>query len=390
LIVLTYTVSIPIQPLFKLNIHNQCLNVDLVSPTYATGIEIELYRLPDHKVCAGNTTRSSFIICEYIFPVRRANFDIYGILIYRLQRKELNESTEVSEDMSSAAHLLVVWEVSESDELYADVLLVEYAKGFDWNEDGLKDFYRKSFHRSRLCPASTTETWPLDDNVALMTAFEIMNEECTLNITISEVERDNDTRMLAHIEPKRQVGLEMMIVVTMLMYIVSLELQLPMYVTIHNRCLNTELVSPVYVGNGAVCPKLSSQQMGISAAMRASFEINATQDEFEGVLIYKLQRYSDSQHNMDMTITETNKNEEKCVQMLIAWKVKNYKPFLHVTLAEHAKEFTWNESELRKFHDKNRSWLKEYDSTTSYPWFMNDNMALKTVFRVRGMEKTLS
>jgi hypothetical protein len=37
----------------------------------------------------------------------------------------------------------------------------------------------------------------------LMTTFEIMNRSRILNITISEVERDSDTRMLAYIDLKR-------------------------------------------------------------------------------------------------------------------------------------------------------------------------------------------
>jgi hypothetical protein len=37
----------------------------------------------------------------------------------------------------------------------------------------------------------------------LMTTSKIMNEYCILNITISEVERDNNTRMAVHIDPTR-------------------------------------------------------------------------------------------------------------------------------------------------------------------------------------------
>jgi hypothetical protein len=75
--------------------------------------------------------------------------------------------------------------------------------------------------------------------------------------------------------------------------------------------------------------------------MDVSFEINATQDNFEGALLFKLQRYSDSQYNVNTPITETN--ETTCIQMLIAWKVEGTKSFAHIILIEHAREFTWNE-----------------------------------------------
>jgi hypothetical protein len=120
LIMLMYTVSLSIQPSFKLNIHNQCLNVDLISPTYIAD-KLECHRPPDYKVCVGDTMRSGFII--------KSDDMSCGILICRLKRKKAHESTEISEDTSNSACLLVVWEIFRSKGLYADVLLVEHDKG---------------------------------------------------------------------------------------------------------------------------------------------------------------------------------------------------------------------------------------------------------------------
>jgi hypothetical protein len=195
LIVLMYTVSLSIQPSFKLNIHNKCLNVDLVSPTYVTGNNLECHRPPGYKVCARDTMRFALII-------KSGNWSC-GALIYRLQKRQPHNSTEISEDTSSAAHLLVVWEISEYKKLYVDVLLVEHDKGFEWNKDDLIDLYRKNFDRFNLCPDSTKEIWSMDDNVALMTTFEIMNEDRILDIAISEIERDDNTRTPVHIDLKR-------------------------------------------------------------------------------------------------------------------------------------------------------------------------------------------
>jgi hypothetical protein len=195
LIVLMYTVSLAIRQSFKLDIHNQCLNVDLVSPTYTTDDELECYRPPNYKVCVGDIMRSGFII-----KWKRKS---YGALIYRLQKEQSHESTEASEDASNAVHLLVVWEIDEFEKLCADALLVECDKRFDWEKDNLKELYLKNSDLFRLLPDSAKATWLLDDNVALMTKFEIMNRDHILNITISEVERDNCARMPVHIDLKR-------------------------------------------------------------------------------------------------------------------------------------------------------------------------------------------
>jgi hypothetical protein len=185
LIVLTYVLSLPIPPSVKLNIHNQCLNVDLVSPTYITDSWLECHRPPNYKVCAGDTMRSSFII--------KPNHELYGALIYKLQR-QTHASTEIDEDTLNTAHLLVFWEIYKFEWLRTDVLLVEHDKGFDWNKDDLEDLYHKNSDQFRYFTNSDTDIWSLDDNIALMTTFKAVGEDCILDITISEIERDIDTR----------------------------------------------------------------------------------------------------------------------------------------------------------------------------------------------------
>jgi hypothetical protein len=195
LIMLIYTVSLHTLSSVKLNIHNQCLNADLLSPTYVTGDELECHRPPDHKVCTCNTMRSAFII--------KLDAKSYGALIYRLRRKQSHESTGTVKDTSSVACLLIVWEISGSKELCADVLLVKHRKGFEWNKDNIGKLCSENSGKFRTFYDSATETWSLDDNVALMATFEIMNENHILNITISEVERDYCAKTPVHINLKR-------------------------------------------------------------------------------------------------------------------------------------------------------------------------------------------
>jgi hypothetical protein len=195
LIVLMYAVRFIIRPAAELNIHNQCLNIDLVSPMYITSGWLEFHRQPDYKVYAGDTMKSAFII--------RSNRTADGALIYRLQRRQSHESNEISKNTTHATYLLVFWRVFRFRNIFTDVLLVEHDKKLDWNEDDLEAFYSKNFGQFRLTFDSVTETWSLSDNVALMTAFRGVSGNCILNIIISEVKRDNSVRIPARIDLKR-------------------------------------------------------------------------------------------------------------------------------------------------------------------------------------------
>jgi hypothetical protein len=172
----------------------------------------------------------------------------------------------------------------------------------------------------------------------------------------------------------------------MLIYAASLDLQLPVCVTIHNQCSDIELASPVYFVNSAAYPRLSIQQIDIDTTMRVCFEIYITQEVFEGALLFKLQRYSGIQYNMDTLTTETNENETGCAQMLIAWKMKDSKLFVYAVLVKHVKKFIWNEDKLKRLYYENHNWFKEYNDTISDTWYMDDNMTLKTSLKLRGMK----
>jgi hypothetical protein len=166
------------------------------------------------------------------------------------------------------------------------------------------------------------------------------------------------------------------------MYTVSLTLQLPPCVNILNLCPDIKLTLPVYFGSGAICPKLSGQQIGIGTNMKAHFEINTTQNDFKGALLFKL-RYSNSRHNMDTPITETNK--ATCIRMLLAWEVKDANLFMCVVLVEHSKELIWNEDKLKKLYDMNHDQFKQ--DTISNTWLVDNHTVLKTTFKVRGLKE---
>jgi hypothetical protein len=178
------------------------------------------------------------------------------------------------------------------------------------------------------------------------------------------------------------VVLRVMIIVIMLIYNVSLTLRLPLCMNIHNQCSNTKLVLPVYFGNGTVHLKLSGRQIDTSTKMNASLGINATQNNFKGVLLFKLQIYSDSQHNVNTSTKKANKEKEKYVYMLVVCKMKNSNPFAYAALIEYTEEYIWSENELKKLYDQNHDQFKKYNGATSGTWLMSNNMILKTSLNV--------
>jgi hypothetical protein len=181
----------------------------------------------------------------------------------------------------------------------------------------------------------------------------------------------------------------MMLAVIVLMYTVSSALRLPPSVDVINLCSNIKLASPVYFGDGAVCSKPSNQQIDVGPRMCARFEIDTTENKFEGALLFELKRHvkPDEQHSVDILTTEINKDETKCVHMLVAWQVKDSKHSLYVVLVEHDKEFVWNEDKLMKLYYKNRGWLREYVGIISDTWLVDDNTTLRTSFAVRGLKE---
>jgi hypothetical protein len=191
LIVLMHTASLSIQQSFKLNIHNLCLNVSLVSPVTYNGDGIECHRAPDYKVYAGNTMRSAFII-------KKSDDTSYGVLIYRLQRRQSHDSTEISKDTSSATHLLVVWRISESNKLYANVLLIEHTKVFTWNEDSLNKLYHNNHSRLKVYTDAISDTWLMNNNMTLKmtSSTRVLKGNCELSISISEEKDDYAIRSL--------------------------------------------------------------------------------------------------------------------------------------------------------------------------------------------------
>jgi hypothetical protein len=181
----------------------------------------------------------------------------------------------------------------------------------------------------------------------------------------------------------------MTIIVIMLIYVASLEFQLPACIVIHNHCLNTTLTAPVYYGYGAVCSELSDRQIDIDTKMRISFKIDTIENNFDCALLFKLKKHveSDDQHIIETSTTETDENKTRHVYMLVIWGMKDANAFIYVVLVEHTKGFNWNEDELRRLYYENYDRLKKYDGVTPDTWMIDNNVLLKTKFKLKGSKR---
>jgi hypothetical protein len=99
-----------------------------------------------------------------------------------------------------------------------------------------------------------------------------------------------------------------------LICIISLTLQLPILLNIHNRCQNINLTSPVCFVHGGRWRAAPDFETNVNAVMKNLLGFDSGQDILEGILAYKIQRRHD---NYDKSAYD----ESKDIQFLVAWYV---------------------------------------------------------------------
>jgi hypothetical protein len=175
----------------KLMIHHQFPNAELVSPVYA-GKGTTSYLSPDQKVDVGSTMQTDF-------NIDLPGNESIGALMYKLQRKNIDQSTG-----ASCVQLVIIWKVNSFKALFAVSDLIEHDKHHVWDKDRLM----KLAKRCRLFNVrhnSTERAWLMRDNIVLMTRINItLEEECyKLKMTISKTSIKDDTRRLRYIDVDR-------------------------------------------------------------------------------------------------------------------------------------------------------------------------------------------
>jgi hypothetical protein len=179
----------------SLIIHHQFPGVELVSPI-CIGDGITCYLSPDQSVDVDSTAKASFSID----PVQEESI---GILIYKLQRKNINQSNEGvihNEEEATCIQLVIVWKVTSSKRFHVFSWLIEHDKDRVWNRDGLlKLAERYTLINIRRIPIEYT--YLMHDNTVLMTRVNVTREECyRLEITLSETSIKDDTQRLHYID----------------------------------------------------------------------------------------------------------------------------------------------------------------------------------------------
>jgi hypothetical protein len=127
-----------------------------------------------------------------------------------------------------------------------------------------------------------------------------------------------------------------MLIFALLIHI-SLVLQSPIALNIHNRYREINLISPVYFIHRGKWHVTPGQETDVSTVMRNRIEFGSGKDILEGALACKIQR----KH------AESAQVESKRICLLVAWHVK-YIEGLHVRalLVEYASEL--DEDKLRR------------------------------------------
>jgi hypothetical protein len=180
----------------KLMLHHQFPGVELVSPAYAGG-NATCYLLPHQKVDVGSTTRIGFV-------TYRSCRTAIGVLVYKLQRKDFdqsNEETISNEGKTTCTYLVMKWQADSSEGFFAGSRLTEYDEGCVWSRDklltqaGWCDLYN-------IQHGHIKGTWLMCNNTVLMTEMYLtLERKCyKIEMTIYEGSIKDDTWRPWHID----------------------------------------------------------------------------------------------------------------------------------------------------------------------------------------------
>jgi hypothetical protein len=111
---------------------------------------------------------------------------------------------------------------------------------------------------------------------------------------------------------------------------------------VHNQCLGIELVSPVYAYDNATCHLSPDQRLDSGSTMKAGFNIDSTQEESIGILMYELKNTKQFSNNVI-----SREDKARCAHFSMIWKVNNSKEFyVNWHIIVHEKGRIWNRDKL--------------------------------------------
>jgi hypothetical protein len=142
---------------------------------------------------------------------------------------------------------------------------------------------------------------------------------------------------------------------------------------IHHQFLGTKLASPVYIGYGVTCSLSPEQKVDVGSTMQASFNIDPSQEESIGILIYKLQM-EDFDSSDEEIISE--EEETTCTQLVMIWKAHISGEFyVDSFLIEHDRNHFWDRDGLMKLVKYRRLFNVQHGPVES-TWSLHDDTVL--------------
>jgi hypothetical protein len=146
---------------------------------------------------------------------------------------------------------------------------------------------------------------------------------------------------------------------------------------IHHQFPGIELVSPVYACNGAKRHLSLKKRVAVGSTVQASFNIDPTQDESIGSLMYELR--NTKQLNKDVMSSE---DEVRCIRLFINWNVNHSKEFcVFSDIIEHDKGHIWNRDKLIELVEHYRLYDIQH-APVEVTYLMYDNRVLMTKVNV--------
>jgi hypothetical protein len=170
-----------------------------------------------------------------------------------------------------------------------------------------------------------------------------------------------------------------MFIFSVLIYIVSLTLKLPVTLKIHNQSQNINLASPVYFNLNGKWHVAPDSEIGVNAVMESSLESNpdslsATEsdpeeDTMNGALIYKIQRQN----------AKFSRAED--VYLLVIWRVKGAEePSIYALLIEYKDRIT--KAKMKRICRVYWSSIEAMVNPTRGDWRLDDATMLTTRVKV--------
>jgi hypothetical protein len=176
----------------------------------------------------------------------------------------------------------------------------------------------------------------------------------------------------------------MLAIFSMLMRTTSITLHKTMTMTVHNQYPDIELVSPVYFCNRGTYYEYTVERADGGAAMKTGFRFDPNQDESGGVLMYKVQRksntISDHQTSINAIYAKVVEEVSFLMRLLVTWKIKRSgEPKVHIMLIEYGSETALSEDKLAQLYDKVDDIPSVHNPSV---WLICNNTALAAKYEV--------